>query len=240
MDSNSLVVLTGDINFIDTCWAKMSSTKDYEELILHQFIENNLSNVAPSQLDVFLCNNPEIVLSCTYDRLLFKNFSINNKPGSDHFPICTQINFLLDSPLIQASYKFAYNNTDWKEFNNNLTIDPFIPFCYSNVDFLLEQFYAWLRNKIREKIQLVTKHRAILQPWISNGTSHMINKLNTKKRVEKPNLSFKLKIKKLEVEFIKRLIMISQFMNPKFLKADSSAKYKNIFHQFAKIHKYIL
>ena len=28
----------------------------------------------------------------------------------------------------------------------------------------------------------------------------MINKLNTKKRVEKSNLSFKLKIKKLEIE----------------------------------------
>ena len=166
----------------------MSSTKDYEELILDQFIENYLSNVAPSQLDVFLCNNPEIVLNCTYDRSLFKNVSINTKPCSDHFSICTQINLLLDAPSIQASDKFAYNNTDWKEFNYNLTIDPFIPFCYSNVDFLLEQFYTWLRNKIRENMQLFTKHRASLQPWISNGTSHMINKLNTEKRVEKSNL----------------------------------------------------
>ena len=89
---------------------------------------------------MFSCNNPEIVLNCTYDRWLFKNFSIfsiNNKPCSDRFPICTQINLLLDAPLIQASDKFANNNTDWNEFNYNLTIDPFIPFCYSNVDFLL-------------------------------------------------------------------------------------------------------
>ena len=128
MDTNSLVVLTGDINFTETFWATMSSTKDYEELVLDHFIENNLSNVAPSQLDVFLCKNPVIVLNCTYDRSLFKNFSINNKPCSDHFPICTQIKLSHDAPLIQASDKFAYNNTDWKEFNYNLTIDPFIPF----------------------------------------------------------------------------------------------------------------
>ena len=65
MDTNSLVVLTGDINFTETSWANMSSTKDYKELVLDHFIENNLSNVAPSQLDAFLCNNPEIVLKCT-------------------------------------------------------------------------------------------------------------------------------------------------------------------------------
>ena len=122
---------------------------------------------------------------------------------SYHFPICTQINLLLDAPLIQASGKFAYNNTDWKEFNYKITIDPFTPFCYSNVNFPLEPFYTWLRNKIKESIQLVTKPRENLQPWISNGTFYMINKLNTKKRVEKSNLSFKLKIKKLEVEFRK-------------------------------------
>ena len=107
----------------------MSSTKDYEELILDLFIENNLSNVAPRQLDMFLCNNPEKVLNCTYDRSLFKNFSFNNQSCSDHFPICTQINLPLDAPFIQWSDWFAYNNTDWKEFNYNLTIDPFTPFA---------------------------------------------------------------------------------------------------------------
>ena len=162
----------------------MSSTKNYEKLFLDQFIENNFSNVAPSQLYVFLSNKAEIVLNCTYDLSLFKNFSINNKSCSDLFPICAQINLLLDAPLIQASDKFAYNNTDWKEFSYNLTIDPFTLFCHSNVVFLLEQFYTWLRNKIREKIQLVTKNRTSLQPWISSGTSHVINKLNTKKELE--------------------------------------------------------
>ena len=39
----------------------MSSTEDYEELILDQVIENNLSNVAPSELDVSISNSLEIV-----------------------------------------------------------------------------------------------------------------------------------------------------------------------------------
>ena len=34
--SNSLVVLTGDINFTETSWANMSSTKEYKQLILDQ------------------------------------------------------------------------------------------------------------------------------------------------------------------------------------------------------------
>ena len=107
VDTNSLVVLSGDINFTEASWANRSSTNDYDEIILDQFIENDLSNVAPSQLDVFLRNNPKVVLIFTYNRSLFKSFSINKKPCSDHFPICTQINFLLDAPLIQASDKFA-------------------------------------------------------------------------------------------------------------------------------------
>ena len=82
---------------------------------------------------------------------------------------------------------------------------------------------------MRENIQLVTEHRASLQPWISNGTSKMINKLNTKKRVETSNLSFKLKIKKLEVEVRKAI------------DNDLSVHETKIFEsrQFSKIQKYL-
>ena len=194
-------MLTGDTNFTEPSWANMSSTKDYEELILDQFIENNLSNVAPSQL-VFLCNNPEIVLNCTYDRSLFKNFSINNKPCSDLFPICTQINLLLDAPLIQANDKFTYNNTDWKDFNYNLTIDLFTPFCYSNVDFLLEQFYSGYATKY-EKIYSLSLNIGFTTMDLKWNIPY--DKLNTKNRVEKSNLSFKLNIKNLEVEVRKAI-----------------------------------
>ena len=63
--TKSIVVLTGDVNFTEISCANMSSTKDYEELILDQFVEKSLSSVAPSQLAVFLCNTPEINLNCT-------------------------------------------------------------------------------------------------------------------------------------------------------------------------------
>ena len=88
------------------------------------------------------------------------------------FKLDSKTNLSLDEPID----KFAYNNTDWKMFIYNLTIDPFAPFCYSNVDFLQEQFNTRLRNETRENIQLAIKHRASLQPWISNGTSHIKNK----------------------------------------------------------------
>ena len=57
----------------------------------------------------------------------------------------------------------------------------------------------------------------------------MINKLNTKKRVEKSNLSFKLKIKKLEVEVRKAI------------DNDLSVYEAEIFEsrQFSKIQKYL-
>ena len=75
-------------------------------------------------------------------------------------------------------------------------------------------------------MQFVIKLRANLQPWISNGTSH---KLNTKKRVEKSNLSFKLKIKKLDVEVRKTVYN------------DLSVYEAQIFEnrQLSKTHKYL-
>ena len=162
-------MLTGDIDFTETSWSNVSSTKDNEEFILDQFIENNLSKVAPSQLDEFLCNNPEIDLNCTYDRSLFKSFSINNKPCSDHFPICPQKNLLLDAPLFQASDKFAYKNTNWKEFNYSLTFDPFTLFAsVMSIFFLSNCTHGYKFYEIRENTQFVTKNWASLQPWISN------------------------------------------------------------------------
>ena len=222
VDTNSLVVLTGNINFTEFSWPNMTSTKDYEKLILDLFIENNHSNVAPSQL--------EIVLTCTYDRSLYKNFSVNSKPCSDHFANCTQINLLFVATLIQAIEKIASNNTDRKVFNYKLTIDPFTCFCYSNIDCLLEQFYTWLRNKIRENMRLVTKHRASLQPWISNGTYNMINKLKIKKGVAKSNLSFKLNIIKLEIEVCKAVDKDLSVYEAEFFES----------RQFSKIQKYHL
>ena len=195
MDTNSLVVFTVDSNFTESSWTNMSSTKDYEELILDQFIENILSNVAPSQL-VFLCNNPEIVLNCTYDRSLFKNFSINNKPCSH-----------------QKSTSTSYN------------VDLFTPFCYSNVDFLLEQFYSGYATKYKKIYSLSLNIGQVY----NHGSQWNIpyDKLNTKKRVEKSNLSFKQKIKKLEVEV------------PKAIDNDLSDYEAEIFEnrQFSKIQK---
>ena len=57
----------------------------------------------------------------------------------------------------------------------------------------------------------------------------MINKLNTKKRAEKFNLSFKLKIKKLEVEVRKAVDNDLSVYETKFFES----------RQFSKIQKYL-
>ena len=78
----------------------------------------------------------------------------------------------------------------------------------------LEKIYSWSLN-----IGKVYNH----------GTSHLISKLNTKKRVEKSNLSFKLEIKQFEVEVPKA--------NDNVLSVYEAEIFES--QQFSKIQKYL-
>ena len=60
-------ILTGDINRDQTNWGALSSTNLYEIQTLDMIVEINLTQYAPTQLDLSLCNNPELVTACTLE-----------------------------------------------------------------------------------------------------------------------------------------------------------------------------
>ena len=75
--------------------------------------------------------------------------------------------------------------------NTYIVEHPFTPYCYSNIDELVTQWYNWLQEIIDTNIPRVSYHRAQLPPWVTPPTSHQIKTLNTMKRKyeRKPNLS---------------------------------------------------
>ena len=133
------IIIAGDINFSKTNWSDMSSNDEYENGILEILIEHNFSNISESQLDVILTNNPDPITDCKKDLDVLSNFSINNKPCSDHKPINTSFIAWKNSIVIPSITKYAFKKANWDEINNVILTFPFDPYCYSNVDFLVKQ-----------------------------------------------------------------------------------------------------
>ena len=63
--------------------------------------------------------------------------------------------------------------------NTTIINNPFTPFCFSNCDFLLDQWYTWLWRILKENMTRVTEHRATLPSWITPPTSHLIKRKET-------------------------------------------------------------
>ena len=67
--------------------------------------------------------------------------------------------------------------------------------CWSNIEVLLEQWYAWLKGILPRTVLKRTAHRNRLHPWVKPATSSIIKKLETAKLSKKPKT---YKIKKLQ------------------------------------------
>ena len=60
---------------------------------------------------------------------------------------------------------------------------PFLPKCCSNCDQKLEEWYAWISEKLDSTTPRRTQHRRKLPPWITPGTSNLMNRLFIVKKV---------------------------------------------------------
>ena len=129
-------------------------------------------------LDVFLVNNPSIIINSFSDENVNKIYSIEKKNLSDHNAFTTEIN--LNQRLIETrnddKVKYAFKRADWCAINTTIINKTFTPFCFSNCNFLLDQWYTWLWRILKENIPRVTEHTATFPPWITPPTSHLIKR----------------------------------------------------------------
>ena len=198
------IVITGDLNLETVDWESMSSEDTYEERVVHHLDEMNLQQTLTygdkPPLDVLLTQSPERIESTQIDSQLEAGYTINGKRCSDHHPFQVNMSTDISTKPPPPKVQHAYHKTDWQKMNAYIGEHPFSPFCYSNIDELVTQWYNWLQAIIDTHIPRVTKHRAQLPPWVSPPTSHQIKMLNTMKRKyeRKPHLTQLLKIKRKE------------------------------------------
>ena len=161
----------------------------------------NFLHPLDSNLDVILTNHTEPLLKSYVDRRLTKAYQISDKNCSDHSAFGAKLEVLKQPQKDLSGMLLAFNKVDWVKFNEDILCTPFSPYCYSNVNFLVYQWYNWIKEKIERLVPRVTKHRASLKPWISRETSHKIKMLNSLKiKLLTPNLSQLLNIKRFEKE----------------------------------------
>ena len=194
-------IITGDINFSKTSWDCMESRDDYEKSILDLLCKHgysqHLNQTSKRQLDVLLSNNDDDVFDCKLDRKISTRYNV-----SDHLAYSTTMHTKIERKYLDPKHKqYSLKRADWDAFVDATECRPFQPYCYSNVNVLIQTWYSWLNETMDENLEKVTAHRASQAPWISKHTSHLKNILQTKKRVKKKfSVAHSIKIKKLEKE----------------------------------------
>ena len=118
-----------------------------------------------------------------------KHFSHQGRELSDHNPFLITISSLTHNdekatPIQHGSDfldfgVFSLNNVDWITLSKYILEHPFQPYCYSNIDHLINSWYLWLYIALEKHMKKQTKHRMNLAPWITPETSNIIKRLNT-------------------------------------------------------------
>ena len=227
-------VLVGDINFSETNWKTMDSSNAHERLVLNTLSTLNYKQFLDGrkkQLDVLLTNKPESVINWKENRDIASTYNIEGKACSDRVAYEFLLNLQAEPCAEPGLETYAFKKADWSAFNDNIREEPFAPYCYSNVNALLRQWYIWLWEKLRKLIPRVTSHRASLPPWVTSSTSHQLKKLKTlKKRMNSTNSkSVRLLIKFKKMEKLLRQCLIEDQANyeERFFRAHASVTCRN-------------
>ena len=178
------MVITGELIFSCTNWRTMESTDPSESLFLDNLLDLGFQQIlhesTGTSLDVFLFSlyvkhiNSSICLEL--EKLLYDD---RNKKFSDHVPYSS--GNLVEYEAVQAvSWKSrSFSNVDWELVNKVISENTFDPFCLSNPNVLLSEWYIWINRTMDKTIPVKTKHRKFLPPWVSSETSNHIQRHNT-------------------------------------------------------------
>ena len=194
-----LIFIAGDINFATTSWGLGYSPDPYEHAIVERLDELNYSQLinfpttVTKTLDVLLTNKPEEVASIAEDVKLRQLHSLSNhKPV--RFEISTPCTFQEQAP----EHTLSFCKCDFEKLKNLIIENPFKPYCYSDINVMVELWYDWFLALIKECTPIRSQHRRSMPPWITSETSNRLNRLKTlrKKYSMRPTEHLSLKISK--------------------------------------------
>ena len=122
---------------------------------------------------------------------------------TDHEAIRLSLeNPVTETEPLKQNFK-SFGNAAYDAISDHLVEKPFQSICYTNINKMSKQFTRYLDGIFDLYVSKRTSHRQSLPPWIFCGTSNLINKLKTQKRLleNKPISYRKQLVLKLENQF---------------------------------------
>ena len=154
-------------------------------------------------IDVPTCGNnildTAFYQKCHLSAELDKSFpSIYNLTDHETIRLSLENPVTETKPLIKNFRSFG--NADYDAINEHLVEKHLQSICYTNINKMSEEFTRYLDGIFDLYVPKRTRHRQSLPPWISCGTSNLINKLKTQKRLleNKPTSYRKKLVLKME------------------------------------------
>ena len=171
-------LITGDINFALTNWDTLSSTDTFESHVSDVLIEDGFQqilkdSISGRSLQVTLTNNTSSIVKWVPNITVHKAYSGNGKQLSNHYPYSVVLEAGY-SHTIKTATRYSYSTTDWNVALEYIRINSFRPYCFSNIDVLLDSWYNWIDAIHTNSIQRKTEHRTNLPPWITSRTSRIL------------------------------------------------------------------
>ena len=165
---------TGDINFALTNWDTLSSTDTFESHVLDVLIEDGFQqilkdSISGRSLQVILTNNTSSIVKWVPNITVHKAYSDNGKQLSNHYPYSVVLEAGY-SHTVKTAKRYSYSTTDWNVAIEYIRINSFRPYCFSNVDVLLNSWYNWIdaihTNSIQKKLSIgqIFPHGLHLEP----------------------------------------------------------------------------
>ena len=203
------IFVIGDINFSSTTWGTMYSSDQKEMSVLEYLFEHNFTQLIlgkTRQLDVFLTNNPDPVLSVSVENQVKSAHSSDHNPflislesGSSVSSAVKTLNKKRDFPA------FSLKQGDWQGLEKYLATNPFAPYCFSNVNLMVDLWYDWLYQAFEKIVPKKTKHRIGLPPWVSSQSSHLMKIKQRLRRCSQENPKMIAKVRDISNQLDKSL-----------------------------------
>ena len=161
-------LITGDINFALTHWDTLFSTDTFESHVLDVLFEDGFQqslkdSISGRSLQVILTNNTSSIVKWVPNNTVHKAYSVNGKQLSNHYPYSVVLEAGY-SHTVKTETRYSYSTTDWYEAIEYIRINSVRPYCFSNVDVLLDSCYNRIDAIQTNSIQRKTEHRRNLSP----------------------------------------------------------------------------
>ena len=176
-------IIAGDFNLPTVEWSTCHSCEPLESVMTDLFAEDfeqiiDFPTRGSNILDLVFLRGDIVVLNK-------QKFHVRQLK-TDHSAVAVSLS--LDKPItgvFPEKNKLCYSfcKADYASILQSMADEPFRPVCWSNPNVLVEEWEKWISGLVQKFVPRRTKHRSSLPPWVTPGTSHLIKKLATKRKL---------------------------------------------------------